>query len=449
MAVCKSSRLSLKLDELPAPILTLNVDCCEEMFEYLSLCDLYALSQTCRPLRKVVGDYFMANYASVDTELIENNAILVWPQALSRNNPVKMENFNEFISKLMINLNRSDYREINPDYFTSLNQLIFKGGEINTENIQYFRKILFNIKMLNIECVKIDEPYDSLLKYCKNLKHLCIFVTEKQINLRNNWLTQTYRCLEHLELKSDPIYQNDGFYGFLDRHRYLKTFITNANFFWSHRYHFLHSKAKLDLFQIEFSNHQNEDVWSVFKQLYANGFYKRLHFHVYAIDKKMEKNITLIPNIELLYIASFEKKIPLPKIDKLKMLHISICQYPFKIELIENIFENIEEVFIGHAPIDYVMAFITNAPKLIKFKIELIPDLEQTDNDENQFNGGNLDIEKLNKKRGQLNGARKVTIFVPDNIFIPTKRAAKFGEIRLKYVDMQRTYRFPWNDHPF
>lgn len=444
----KSSRSQLN-DGTSAPILRLNIDCCEEVFDYLPLADLYALGQTCRSMRKVVGEYFKETYASVDIQLADKNSIQVWPQAVFRDDFVKMENFNEFAPKLTINVNQNDYHDMNIDEFTSLNQLYFTNGKITDANMTNFRKKLANIEMLNLECSEIDEPYGSVLKYCKRLKHLSIHTHEKLINPRTNWLRRHYPMLEHLELKCNPLYRNDGFYGFLERHSTIKTFITNANFLWSHRSHFQNSIAKIDLFEFEYSDHADADFWSVLKQMHANGFYKRLHFRVYTIDDEMAKQIASIPAIEMLSVGTFGKQIPLPHFDNLKKLHISICHSPYNAEILAKVFTNLEEVFIGHAPYDFVMAFIKNSPKLAKFKIEVIPNLDETSDEEHPFNGGNLDLVKLNNERRQLNGARKIVIYVPDNIFIPTKRATKNGETCMNYIAIRRTYKFRWDDHPY
>lgn len=47
------------------PMLKLNTDCCDEIFEFLSLEDLHSLSQTSRTMRTVTGEYFRRNYKSI------------------------------------------------------------------------------------------------------------------------------------------------------------------------------------------------------------------------------------------------------------------------------------------------------------------------------------------------------------------------------------------------
>lgn len=43
-------------------ILELKVDCCEELFEWLTLSDLKSLRQTCKRLKKIVDYYIQSIY---------------------------------------------------------------------------------------------------------------------------------------------------------------------------------------------------------------------------------------------------------------------------------------------------------------------------------------------------------------------------------------------------
>ena len=48
-----------------SPILRLNVDCFEELFEWLSLADLRSLRQACKRLNQVVDFFIKSNYPAV------------------------------------------------------------------------------------------------------------------------------------------------------------------------------------------------------------------------------------------------------------------------------------------------------------------------------------------------------------------------------------------------
>lgn len=53
---------------------TLDIDCCDEMFEYLSLAELYSLGETCTTMQKVTGEFLKRNYSE------ENLLFILWPK---------------------------------------------------------------------------------------------------------------------------------------------------------------------------------------------------------------------------------------------------------------------------------------------------------------------------------------------------------------------------------
>lgn len=45
-------------------IFKLNIDCFDEIFDYLSTEDLLGIGQTCKTMQQVVGEYFKKNYTA-------------------------------------------------------------------------------------------------------------------------------------------------------------------------------------------------------------------------------------------------------------------------------------------------------------------------------------------------------------------------------------------------
>lgn len=61
-------------EELPLSLVGLNVDCLEELFEWLSVADLLHLRQTCKRFKKIVDYYIKTNYPIVGRfELRDSN----------------------------------------------------------------------------------------------------------------------------------------------------------------------------------------------------------------------------------------------------------------------------------------------------------------------------------------------------------------------------------------
>lgn len=56
-----------------------------------------------------------------------------------------------------------------------------------------------------------------------------------------------------------------------------------------------------------------------------------------------------------------------------------------------------------------------------------------------------LQLEMLNRAREELAGAQKVTIYVPDAIFLATKWATKNGTTNFSLIEMKRSSSYEWN----
>lgn len=156
----------------PSPIFKLNVDCCEEILEYLRLEDLNSFGQTCKPLNKVAGEYFKDNYCASDIKLTNNNSIAVYLNPVQRE--ISMPNFNQFTTKLNIYFSETQYLDIKCDEFKSIKQLCILGS-INERKINYIRNILPKIEVLEIKwgCFTYD-LHEMILKFCENLQ--CLYL---------------------------------------------------------------------------------------------------------------------------------------------------------------------------------------------------------------------------------------------------------------------------------
>lgn len=45
----------------------LNIDCFDEIFDYLSMEDLYSLGETCTRMQQIAGQYFKSHYSNATT----------------------------------------------------------------------------------------------------------------------------------------------------------------------------------------------------------------------------------------------------------------------------------------------------------------------------------------------------------------------------------------------
>lgn len=76
-----------------AAIFKLNVNCLNDIFDYLSLHDIQSIGQTCKLLQQAAGEYFQANHV---TEAYANYGGIKYP-----GHNLQMDGFNEFAQNLL------------------------------------------------------------------------------------------------------------------------------------------------------------------------------------------------------------------------------------------------------------------------------------------------------------------------------------------------------------
>lgn len=62
-----------KTDALQSPITKLNIDCLEEIFEWMSISDLLSFCRTCKRYKKTVDHFIRSYYPALGTILITKN----------------------------------------------------------------------------------------------------------------------------------------------------------------------------------------------------------------------------------------------------------------------------------------------------------------------------------------------------------------------------------------
>ena len=90
-------------------------------------------------------------------------------------------------------------------------------------------------------------------------------------------------------------------------------------------------------------------------------------------------------------------------------------------EAVANAFVNIEKIRFWYAHPNQILAFIRRSRKLSHIAIGSSPELK----------GNVLDLAFWNKEREKLIGSRKVTVYVPEGIFLDIKNASQNKDYRL------------------
>lgn len=420
---------------LPSPpIFKLTVDCCDEIFDYLSTKDLYSFGRTCKAMHKVAGQYFKRNCFGAEKFTHDEGIYTCYYDRDASNKRILTSKFNQYITNITQHgddMGSLRYIESHCDDFDSVNNLNFVSTRIDLDKIEYFRKILPKIEYIRLhQCTADGNIYNILLQNCcENLTHLTIHSDFGDIiGRRNPWLLHRYPKLKQLHLCPKYV---DEFYElvtFFKQNPTVEDFLTNFLSLWGNRNQLLNSGAKLNCLGIEDCwYHTVENIQQIFdllKQLHGRGFYKRLHLKLDKINQELCEQMVLLPGLEKLHFDQFIEINNLSCLTSLKELHLPGGLRANEIEVIALNLIYLEKVTISSIASDDLLPFMRYSSKLIRLYVYL--------------NGHILNLLKLNKERERLIDARKCIIFVRDNIFLNTKWTIRHGNTNLELVEMRR-----------
>lgn len=428
------------------PIYKLNAFCCDEIFDYLSLSDLHSLGQTCKTMQRVAGEYFKRNFIAADTVCQEDGIYMRYSDGDATDQRCKIDGFNKFITKMTyhsVSIEPLKYLEKHSDEFESITQISLPS--IGKHHVKYIERVLNKIESVHIVRGWIEvDLYESLLKSCKKLKFIHLrLVRELGAPGHRSWLQQKYPKLQHLELI--PVDSIDLLHTFFEHNPNVRSFSMSLLCIYVFRDDFMRSNVKLDTFEVEYFSVDRhfalESVYDVVNKLHEKGFYKKLHFYMSNINQESSDQLISLKGLELLCVRNFTHTFSLTGLMNLKELAILNGANPVDMDILANHLIKIERLYVKNATLDDILPFIRRSTNLNKIKVNKIKAFARS---ETSFENGILNLVRLNKEREKLIGARKLLIFVPDNIFLRTKWATKDGDTNLSLVEMRRGDSYDW-----
>lgn len=429
------------------PIFHLNNDCFEEIFEYLSLDEISCIGQTCKKMQQIAGEYFQRNFKSaekfsgidgVHTVFSNRHGIV--------NKRTQTSIFNEYINYIS-----HYYEEIEPllyiqlhcDDFSSINHLYLVCLTIDSIKLSYLQALLPKIKILQFrQCTMCSDFYDEFLKYCRKLKRLYIQDDLGDIidENGNTWLLRQYETLEFIQFTLRYPFKILELREFFERNTSICGFSTSSRCLWENRHELLKSNIRLDRLEIQMLDNFYRQlidirlVCELLNQLHVRGFYRRLHLCVKRIDQKSSDFLTMLGGLEHLSIRQFTESFSLHKLIDLKELTIFDGANETEIDVLATGLVSIERVHIHNVKFNDIRSFIRRSMKLNKLKVTM----------RDEPNATTLDIVTMNQEREQLIGARKITIFVSDIVFLETKWTMNNGNMNLNLIELKRADSFDW-----
>lgn len=183
-----SSEVVQNVESIPK-IFKLNIDCMDEIFEYLPLKDLHTLGETCKRMQNMTGEFFKRNYQAANKLLLAHGFYtqvddvgIGMPKFYKFMQGIVLSDYVNDRSLSILQSNISEFKSIKNIYFKhNFNKLLF-----NT--ITSIEEILPTIEVVEMLYCEVDVNfYDHMLKYCPNLKKLLL---EKIIFSDNSKLEQ-------------------------------------------------------------------------------------------------------------------------------------------------------------------------------------------------------------------------------------------------------------------
>lgn len=164
-----------------AAIFKLTIDCCDEIFDYLSLVDLHSFAQTCTAMQKVAGEYYRRNFKGAEKFIQDDGIYTVCADDVT-NKRARSSAFNrctEFLSYYYGEKQPLRYMDWHIDEFTAVKHLYFVCIGLDAIKMGYFQSIFPKLEVLQIrQCILWrGDFYEMLLRSCEKLKRLYVQVT--------------------------------------------------------------------------------------------------------------------------------------------------------------------------------------------------------------------------------------------------------------------------------
>lgn len=419
-------------------IFTLNNDCLNTIFDYLSMKDIHSFGQTCKIMQQIAGEYFERNFKS--TEKFSGIDGIYSVSGL--NERTRTSAFNQFInyfSHYYENMEPLRYIQLHCDEFKSLNHIYLVCLKLNTAKIECIRQILGKLEILQIrQCTLDGDFYESFLKYCRNLKRIYIqddlgYILDEN---QNPWLLQEYPQLEHLQLIPRYSFKINELNRFFERNPQIQSFSTSSRCLWENRAELGKTNIKLDKLEIQILDNYHrhlinmQSICNLLNEFFERGFYRRLYLYVKRVDKQCSEHVIKLHALEMLSIRQFSECHSLYYLSNLRELEIMNSVNIKDLEILASNLTNLERLSLSNTVtgadiICLIVPFVRCSTKLYRMQVN--------------FNEGYLNLYKLNEERKRLATARKIIIYVSNPMFLETKWKTMNGEINLDFIEMRRS----------
>ncbi|XP_031638892.1 uncharacterized protein LOC116351007 [Contarinia nasturtii] len=439
--------------DLSSNIFKLNIDCFDELFEWLSRDDLDALGQTCKLLQLIVGDHFQRNFPAIEVRAEEDGLYVNDTRSANfYRSAQKLHSFDKYIQKVSLCENSIGIEDgvrmfcyVGTNCTTSIKHIQFMNVLLTQIELVWIEKILGTCETISIEdCLIKRQFYEKFPEHCENLRSLYVKDCRWNRNVLkrtgNDWLQRHYPKLNHLSWtqSSKKGQKIDELRTFFALNPQVVSFSTSFHCFWNNRDFIDQANVKLQDLTIEFDDwtwtpRNITETYRLLNNLHAKGIYERLNLYARYHNLDYFGQMTSLNALHSLHLHEISERYNLPQLRQLKELRIQYINTD--LDNLPKQLPNLERVYLKFADTKHFLPFIYQSAKLKEMKIDFVCDRAT-------FNCV-LDVASMHKEREKLMGARKVVIFIDEHVFLATKWST--GKTEFGLIEIERGYKHVWN----
>lgn len=445
--------MSVQPLDLSSKIFKLNIDCFDELFEWLSRNDLDTLGQTCTLMQLIVGDYFQRNFRAIEIRAEEDGLYVNDTRSANfYRSAQKLHSFDKYIQKLSLCENSIGIEDgvrlfcyVGKNCTKSIKHIQFMNVLLTQIEMEWIEKILGTCETISIEDCLVKRPfYEKFPEFCGCLKNLYVKDCRWNRNVLkrtgNDWLQRSYPKLEHLtwtqsSKKGRKITELQRFFALNPQ---VVSFSTSFHCFWNNREFIDQPNVKLQDLTIEFDDwtwtpRNISETYRLLNKMHEKGTYVRLHLFARYHNLDYFGQMTSLNALYSLHLHEINERYNIPQLPQLKELRIQYINTD--LDNLPNQLPNLERIYLKFADTKHFLPFIRHCVKLKEMKIDFVCDRAT-------FNCV-LDAVSMNRERQLLIRPRKVIIYIDEHVFLATKWKKEKTEFGL--IEIKRGYTHVWN----
>ncbi|XP_055309904.1 uncharacterized protein LOC129573437 [Sitodiplosis mosellana] len=323
--------------------------------------------------------------------------------------------------------------------FASIKHLYIIRFELTLAQIEHIKPILPQLEVLRVQDCRFESDfYGSFVKYCVNLKWLCLenidlkrpeFLVE---SVQNHWLHQEYPLLDHFKLTPRSGNKIIELKRFFEQNPNIRSFSISSFCLYENWLSLIDTKANLDVLFVDFNCWPRiylDSIRDVLNFLHRRGFYKKLHLNLPNLQNLPTDDTASLKALEKLHIKRLKQFENLFLLMKVNELVVSAISEFTDVKVLAMTFVDLKRIYLKMATSDDIIAFIRYSPNLREIHVETL-------GHGSHFYGRILDVVYLNKERKKLEKAQKVKVFVNKKVVNASKSAVDDHEF--SYVNLEK-----------